>query len=133
MPVHLLFMNLLTDSLPAIAIGMEPSDSGLLQEKPRNPAEGILTKNVMLRIAGQGILLSAATLTAYYIGLKSGASLAATLAFGTLTLTRLFHGFNCRSSKPVFRIGLMSNKYSVGAFLAGVVLLALVFLLPFSL
>ncbi len=131
MPVHLLFMNLLTDSLPAIAIGMEPSDSGLLQEKPRNPAEGILTKNVMLRIAGQGILLSAATLTAYYIGLKSGASLAATLAFGTLTLTRLFHGFNCRSSKPVFRIGLMSNKYSVGAFLAGVVLLALVFLLPF--
>lgn len=130
-PVHLLFINLLTDSLPAIAIGMEPSDKSLLEEKPRDPFVGILTKDFLLKIAGQGALIAVASMTAYYLGLRESAALASTMAFATLTLARLFHGFNCRHSKSIFRLGITSNIYSVLAFFAGIVLLGLVLFVPF--
>lgn len=129
-PVHLLFINLLTDSLPAIAIGMEPSDESLLEEKPRDPSVGILTKDFLLKMAGQGALIALASMVAYYIGLGESAALASTMAFATLTLARLFHGFNCRHSKSIFRLGLFTNKFSIMAFFAGVVFLALVLFLP---
>ena len=109
-PVHLLFINLVTDSLPAIAIGMEKAEPGLLTKKPRNPKEGILTKRIILQILLQGALIAVCTMTAYHTGLATGSEAAAsTMAFSTLTLARLFHGFNCRSSHSVFKIGLMSN------------------------
>lgn len=129
-PVHLLFINLLTDSLPAIAIGMESSDANLLKEKPRDPSQGILTKDFIGKITGQGALIAVVTMSAYYIGLKTGAAEASTMAFATLTLSRLFHGFNCRSKKSIFRLGLFSNRSSVWAFLCGVLLLALVLYVP---
>ena len=130
-PVHLLFINLLTDSLPALAIGMEPADPDLLRERPRDPKEGILTKQFMLTILGEGFLIAVVTLSAYYIGLHTaGAGLASTMAFATLTLARLFHGFNCRSKEPLTKIGVCSNRYSLYAFLAGVVLLLLVLAVP---
>jgi len=131
-PVHLLFMNLLTDSLPAIAIGMEPAEDNLLSEKPRDPKEGILNKKFMLSLLVQGGLIAAGTLTAFYMGLQSGdAKLASTMAFATLTLARLFHGFNCRSNQSIFKIGFKSNMSSVYAFLAGIVLLLVVLFVPF--
>ncbi|MDD7402451.1 MAG: cation-translocating P-type ATPase [Butyribacter sp.] len=130
-PVHLLFINLLTDSLPAIAIGMEPSDAGLLQEKPRSQKDSILSKDVLCKIAGYGVLIATATLAAYFMGLRESARLASAMAFATLTLARLFHGFNCRHSKSVFQLGLLSNRYSVLAFFAGTVLLATVLCVPF--
>ncbi len=129
-PVHLLFINLLTDSLPAIAIGMEPSDASLLKEPPRDPKVGILTKDFLLKMAGQGALIAAVSMVAYYLGLRDSAAMASTMAFATLTLARLFHGFNCRHSKSIFRLGLLSNKSSVLAFLAGVGFLALVLFVP---
>lgn len=130
-PVHLLFINLLTDSLPALAIGMEAADPKLLQERPRNPKEGILTRKFMLTILGEGFLIAVVTLSAYYIGLRTaGTALASTMAFATLTLARLFHGFNCRSKEPLVRIGLLSNRYSLYAFFAGVILLLLVLIVP---
>lgn len=130
-PVHLLFINLLTDSLPALAIGMEAADPKLLQERPRNPKEGILTREFMLTILGEGFLIAVVTLSAYYIGLRTaGTALASTMAFATLTLARLFHGFNCRSKEPLVRIGLLSNRYSMYAFFAGVILLLLVLIVP---
>ena len=98
--IHLLFINLLTDSLPAIAIGMEPSDDSLLKEKPRNPKEGILTKYFIIKIMLQGALIGIATMSAYYIGFgKTNTALATTMAFATLTIARLFHGFNCRRKR----------------------------------
>lgn len=124
--VHLLFMNLLTDSLPAIAIGMEPSDDSLLKEKPRDPSVGILTKDFLKKVGIQGTLIAVVTLIAYHVGLKEDAALASTMAFATLTLARLFHGFNCRSERSVYSIKFMSNKYSVMAFGAGVLFLAAV-------
>ena len=130
-PVHLLFINLLTDSLPAIAIGMEPQEEGLLDQPPRNPKEGILTPAFLLRLLVQGMLIAVCTMAAYHLGLETGgAGTASTMAFSTLTLARLFHGFNCRSSRSVLRLGLWSNMWSVMAFEAGTLLLAAVLFLP---
>ncbi|MGN0158517.1 MAG: cation-translocating P-type ATPase [Brotaphodocola sp.] len=130
-PVHLLFINLLTDSLPAIAIGMEPQEEGLLSMPPRNPGEGILTKNFLCQIFLQGGLIALCTMIAYHTGMETGAvGRASTMAFATLTLARLFHGFNCRSEHSIIRIGLRSNPWSILAFEAGVVLLMAVLFLP---
>lgn len=131
LPVHLLFINLLTDSLPAIAIGMEPARPGLLEQKPRDPRAPILDKPAAVRIFGQGALIAAATMAAFYLGYAwGGASAAATMAFATLTLARLFHGFNCRGKEPIFRLGLGSNRFSLLAFAGGTVLLAAVLFVP---
>ena len=129
--VHLLFMNLLTDSLPAIAIGMEPSDKALLKEKPRDPKEGLLTKAFAGKIVSQGMIIAIATMVAFHIGLKESNQMASTMAFATLTLARLFHGFNCRGEKSIFALGFKSNKYSVGAFACGVGILAAALGIPF--
>ncbi len=130
-PVHLLFINLLTDSLPALAIGMEPTDRSLLKNKPRDPKTGILTKSFSAKLAFYGILIAVVTMTGYYMGLQTDAMTASTMAFATLTLARLFHGFTCRSDRSLAKIGLTSNKWSLAAFATGVVLLAFVLLVPF--
>ena len=130
-PVHLLFINLLTDSLPAIAIGMEPARSGLLDQKPRDPKTPILDKSLMLRILGQGALIAVPVMTAFYIGMSRGGTVSAmTMAFATLTLARLFHGFNCRGSESIFRLGFLSNPFSLLAFGAGTLLLLAVIFIP---
>ena len=129
-PVHLLFINLLTDSLPAIAIGMEKAEKDLLSEQPRDPKQGILTKDLMTALFVQGGLIAVCTMSAFYIGLSTDSATASSMAFATLTLARLFHGFNCRSRHSIFKIGLASNIYSVGAFFGGVLLLALVIFVP---
>ena len=129
-PVHLLFINLLTDSLPAIAIGMEKAEKDLLSEPPRDPKQGILTKDLMTALFVQGGLIAVCTMIAFYIGLSTDSATASSMAFATLTLARLFQGFNCRSRHSIFKIGLASNIYSVGAFFGGVLLLALVIFVP---
>ncbi|HIZ79567.1 MAG TPA: cation-translocating P-type ATPase [Candidatus Lachnoclostridium stercorigallinarum] len=137
-PVHLLFINLLTDSLPAIAIGMEPAEPGLLEQPPRNPKEGILTKEFLVDVGVQGGIIAVCTMIAYYTGLympgvmgaPGNQAVASTMAFATLTLARLFHGFNCRSKHSIIRLGLRSNPWSIMAFGAGVVLLAAVLFVP---
>lgn len=130
MAVHLLFINLLTDSLPAIAIGMEPTRNNLLNQPPRNPKESILNKKSLLTIGAQGILIGGATIVAYLMGLQQSAEMARTMAFATLTLSRLFHGFNCRGEESIFKLKFGTNKASIGAFFAGVVLLGLVLFVP---
>lgn len=130
-PVHLLFINLLTDSLPAIAIGMEQPEGELLKQPPRNPRQGILTRRFVRDILIQGGLIAICTMYAYRTGLVQGNdALASTMAFATLTMARLFHGFNCRSSHSIFHLGLFSNIYTVMAFEAGVLLLAAVLFVP---
>ena len=130
-PVHLLFINLLTDSLPAIAIGMEPARRGLLDQKPRDPKEPILNRALLSRIGGQGLLIAIVTMIAFYLGYRAeGAAMASTMAFSTLTLARLFHGFNCRAAQSIFRLKFSTNKASIAAFFAGVVLLLAVLFVP---
>lgn len=129
-PVHLLFINLLTDSLPALAIGMEPSDKHLLKDKPRNPDAGILTKDFSLRLLFYGIMIAGVTQAAYFIGIREGHMMAVTMSFATLTLARLFHGFTCRSEYSIFKIKLKSNRFCMAAFTIGVILLAVVLTVP---
>jgi Ca2+-transporting ATPase len=129
--VHLLFINLLTDSLPAIAIGLEPHQKNIMKEKPRDIHVPLLNKSFARRVLAEGLLIAASTLIAFHIGLSSGSHmLAMTMAFSTLCLARLFHGFNARSRQSLFRIGLFTNKYLWLAVIVGVVLLHLVLLLP---
>lgn len=124
--VHLLFINLLTDSLPAIAIGIEDPKGDLLKEKPRDSKASLLSKNFLKGILGEGLLITVFTLIAYHIGLGNGAHIASTMAFATLCLARLFHGFNCRGKKSIFKLGVFSNKFSWIAFFIGTGLLTLV-------
>ncbi len=130
--IHLLFINLLTDSLPAIAIGMEPASSDLLLQKPRNPKEPLLSKNVLILILTQGLLIFGATMSAYSIGKYVGLddSLATTMSFLTITLARLFHGFNCRGRLSVAKLKIHTNWYVVGALGIGVILMCFVTFVP---
>ncbi len=130
-PVHLLFINLLTDSLPALAIGMEPSDRALLKNKPRPASEGIFTKKFALNLVCYGVLIAAVTMIAFLLGSRVDAATASTMAFATLTLARLFHGFNCRSDRSLAALGIKGNFWSIAAFAAGVLLLSAVLFLPF--
>ena len=131
LPVHLLFINLLTDSLPAIAIGMEPADGNLLEKKPRDPKAGILSGNFLWKVLFQGLLITISTVIAFYIGYNTGSALlASTMAFATLTMSRLFHGFNCRSEQSIFKLGFKNNMYSLYAFILGTILLNLLLFVP---
>lgn len=131
-PVHLLFINLLTDSLPAIALGLENHTSSVMNEKPRSLNENILNKSFLLRMTFEGLVISVFTMIAFYIGyLKNGQLLGSTMAFATLCMARLFHGYNCKSVKPtLFTKSFFSNKMLQLAFFVGLVLLTTVLCVP---
>ena len=130
--VHLLFINLLTDSLPAIALGLEPHTDEVMREKPRPRNEDILTKPFLLCVGMEGLVIAAATITAFYLGLSyGGAAAGQTMAFSTLCLSRLFHGFSCKSQHPVLLTRkFWDNRALLGAFAAGSLLLGLVLFVP---
>ena len=130
--VHLLFINLLTDSLPAIALGLEPHTDAVMHQKPRPRNEGILTRSFLASVALEGLVIAVATILAFHMGLQiGGAATGSTMAFATLCLSRLFHGFNCKSDAPVLLTRRMfNNRFLLGAFGIGVVLLGAVLLVP---
>ena len=132
-PVHLLFINLLTDSLPAIALGLEPHSKKVMEEKPRPMNESILTKPFLTSVGIEGFVIAVMTMIAFTIGYQDkNAVLASTMAFATLCLSRLVHGYNCKSKRPVlFKKSFFNNKYLQGAFLIGFVLITLVVTMPF--
>ena len=121
--VQLLFINLVTDSLPALAIGMEPGNSDILKRKPRDPKASLLDKKFVTQISIQGFLISLSVIAAFLFGLRDTPAIACTMAFSTLTFARLLHGFNCRSQHSIFKIGFKNNWYSLAAFALGTVLL----------
>lgn len=146
--VQLLFINLITDSLPALAISMEPSSPNLINDKPRPRDESILNRETMVDIGITGVLIAIATIIAFIIGLfslnqvierySSGVNLVgginpiagSTMAFATLCLARLWHGFNCRGRNSIVKLGLLNNVYSIGAFCLGAILLHILLLIP---
>ncbi|MFF3099827.1 cation-translocating P-type ATPase [Viridibacillus arvi] len=130
-PVHLLFINLLTDSLPAIAIGLEPHNKKTMKYKPRNINTPLLNKKFTTQVVLEGLLIGISTIIAFEMGLSTGDTLtASTMAFTTLCLSRLVHGFNSRSKESIFTIGIFSNKYTWLAFLIGFLSLHLVLFMP---
>ncbi len=140
--VQLLFINLITDSLPALAISMEPSNPALIKDKPRPRDESVLNAATLKEISLTGLLIAVSTVIAFMIGLFGGDGLGlasqggvntvagSTMAFGTLCLARLWHGFNCRGKESIIKLGLLTNIYSIGAFIVGAVLLHMLLLVP---
>ncbi|MDY2886040.1 MAG: cation-translocating P-type ATPase, partial [Bariatricus sp.] len=131
-PVHLLFINLLTDSLPAIALGLEPHSRDVMEEKPRPMNESILTKAFLGKIGLEGLVIGVMTTIGFLLGYRQGgAALGSTFAFGTLCLSRLIHGFNCKSDDMIlFSKKLFNNKYLIGAFGIGFVFITAVLMIP---
>ena len=130
--VHLLFINLLTDSLPAIALGLEPHTDEVMREKPRPRSEGILTRTFLINVGIEGLVIAAAAIVSFHLGLsRGGAATGQTMAFATLCLSRLFHGFSCKSRRPVLLTRrLWNNRPLLVAFAAGTLLLGLALLVP---
>lgn len=129
--VHLLFINLLTDSLPAIALGLEPHNDMVMHEKPRPRNEGILTKSFLINVGIEGLVIAVATIVAFHIGLKTSPEMGSTLAFATLCLSRLFHSFTSKSNYSLFKTKkVFDNRALIGAFLVGVFFLGCVLLIP---
>ena len=136
-PVQLLWLNLVTDSLPALALGVEPVEEGVMEEKPRDARAGLFDRRFSFRLGWQGLMVGALTLAAYFLGLRvlgepgqEGAA-ANTMAFATLTLSQLFHAYNVRSeNRSLFAQGVLSNPAMNRAFLVGLGLQLAVLLLP---
>ena len=130
-PVQLLWLNLVTDSLPALALGVEQVESGVMEQPPRRGDAPLFDKKFTLRLAWQGMMVGGLTLGAYFLGLRSGEDCANTMAFATLTLSQLFHAFNVRSEdRSILDLGLLSNPAMNRAFLIGLALQLAVLLLP---
>ncbi len=135
-PVQLLWLNLVTDSLPALALGVEPVEAGIMEQPPRDAQAGLFDRKFSFRLAWQGLMVGGLTLTAYFLGFTRSApeqagAAANTMAFATLTLCQLFHAFNIRSEdRSIFSLGLFSNPAMNKAFLAGLGLQLAVLLLP---
>ena len=130
--IHLLFINLLTDSLPAIGLGLEPHQDDVMQRKPRPAGESILTRSFLGKVGYSGLLIGMATVAAYLIGYyNSSAEAGMTMAFATLCMSRLLHGFSCKADHPVlFTSEFFNNKFGLLAFAAGMVLINLVLWVP---
>ena len=136
-PVQLLWLNLVTDSLPALALGMEPVEHGVMQEKPRSASEPLFNRSFSIRLAWQGTMVGLITLAAYWLGEyvlsdpNAADATANTMAFATLTLCQLFHAYDVRSEhQSIVTIGLFSNKAMNKAFVVGMLLQLAVLLVP---
>jgi len=134
--IHLLWINLITDSLPAFALGMEKISEGLMDDKPRPKKEGFFANGLGITILWQGLVIGSLTLFAYmlghygWLGVRMDDSVAITMAFITLATIQLFHAFSLKSTKSVFSKQIFNNKYLWGAFFGGIGLQMLIMYIP---
>ena len=130
--VHLLFINLLTDSLPAISLGLEPHTKDVMKEKPRPMNESILTKPFIFNILTDGLVIAIASAICFLVGdPENTPEVASTMAFASICLSRLIHGINCKSDKPVILSKkLFNNMFVLGALVIGLILLSIVLFVP---
>lgn len=131
--IHILWINLVTDSFPALALGIEPVEGGVMDEQPRDPKKSVFSDGLGVTIGWQGVLIGILTLGAYILGyyvFDGGHRLATTMAFATLSITQLVHVFNVRSDKSIFRVNLFRNRYLIYAFICSLALLLVVMVVP---
>ncbi|WP_270647713.1 cation-translocating P-type ATPase [Paeniclostridium hominis] len=129
--IQLLFINLVTDSLPAIALGLEKPEKGVMKNPPRGKDENIFSKDAIRFVTTRGFIIGLVTIAAQLIGMKHSAELGVSMAFATLTLSRILQTFAARSnSETVFELGIKSNKYVLGAVVVCLGMFSLT-LLPF--
>lgn len=131
LPIHILWINLVTDSLPALALGLEPVSEGIMDKKPRKGDEDIFTKGLIRRTLYQGAMVGLLSLTAFIVGHKWSLEIGETMTFATLAFTQIVHGLNIRSNeKSIFKVGILSNKYYLGAGLISIALQIFVLNVP---
>jgi Ca2+-transporting ATPase len=130
--LQLLWLNLITDGAPALALGLEKGDPDLMDQPPRDPQEPILNRFMITGIGVQTIAITGVTLAAYWIGLRHFPELAPTMAFVTLSFSELFRAFTARSERvPILKVGIFSNKVMNWAILSSLILLLAVVYIPF--
>jgi len=131
-PIHILWINLVTDTFPALALGMEEGEADIMKQKPRDSSASIFAEGMGTNILYQGLLQAILTLGSYYTGIcLYGQEIAVTMAFATLGLIQLAHAFNVRSStKSIIELGLLTNKYLLGATLISAILMVGVIVTP---
>lgn len=134
-PIHLLWVNLITDSLPALALGVDPDDPDIMKEKPRDQKEGLFSGRNGAFLVGNGILIGIITLFAFYIGIKiypNSVTHAQTMSFVVLSISQLIYTLSIRhNKKSIFEIGVFTNKYLIGAIILGIILQNIVITVPF--
>ena len=129
--IQLLWINLVTDSLPAIGIGLEPAEKGIMKRKPVNPKKGIFADGLWNKIVVEGIMIGMLTLVAFSIGNRYfGLEVGRTMAFLSMGLLELIHSFNIKSEQSIFKTGIMENKFLIGSFLLGTIIQLAVAIIP---
>lgn len=134
LPIQILFVNLATDGLPAIALGVDPADKDIMNQQPRDKKEGVFARGLTEKILVRGCLIGICTLLSFIGGMYYGMSLETcrTMALATLVMSQLFHVFECRSERhSIFEIKLFSNPYLVLAVLSSVIMLLSIIYVPF--
>jgi len=131
-PIHILWVNLVTDTFPALALGLDPAEKDIMERKPRDPKASLFADGLSLKIGLGGLIIGALSLTAYNIGLKYNLETARTMTFLVLALSQITHSYNVRSeTSSIFKVGIFSNKYLVGGTLISVILQLTVVYVPF--
>ena len=129
--IQLLWVNLVTDSLPAIALGLEPAEKDIMNRKPVNSRKGLFADGLWSKIITEGILIGALTLVAFSIGNKwYGLEVGRTMAFAAIGVLELVHSFNIKSDKSIFKVGILENKFLLGSFILGVFVQTIVVIIP---
>lgn len=129
--IQLLWINLVTDSFPAIALGLDPAEKNIMKKKPRNAKKSLFADGLWTQIITEGLMLGILTLVAFYLGYsKFGLEVGRTMAFVSLGMLELVHVFNIRSEGSIFKIDIFSNKYLIGAFILGAILQISVVIIP---
>ena len=129
--IQLLWINLVTDSLPAIAIGLEPPEKDIMERKPVDSKKGIFADGLWSKIILEGMMIGMLTLIAFSIGNKYyGVEVARTMAFISMGVLELVHSFNIKSEKSIFKVGILENKFLIGSFILGIFVQTIVVCIP---
>src|SRR5690625_57355 len=132
-PVQILWVNLVTDGLPAMALGLDPPETNVMKQKPRNPKEGVFSRGLGYKIISRGLLIGIVSLIAFLITYDNNSdnlTYARTVAFTTLVMAQLIHVFDCRSERGIFSRNPFSNLYLIGAVISSILLLLVVLYVP---
>lgn len=131
LPIHILWINLVTDSLPALALGVDPPEPDIMKKLPRDPSQSIFGDGMGISIVLQGAVIGFLALSAFKIGQLTSLELGRTMTFATLALSQIVHAFNVRSrDKSIFQLGMFSNIYLIGASALSVFVIGIILVIP---
>ena len=130
LPIHLLWVNLITDSLPAFALGLEPTENDVMERKPRRKEESFFSNGLLTNIIWQGLMIGILTLTSYLYGESINHETGMTMAFVTLSAAQIFHSFNVKSHHSIFNKQIFNNKYLWGSAFVGAFLQVMIINVP---